>query len=199
MRRKAKVYQRLEELPRIRVTERDVEVLQVVEGCRFVSGEQIERLIFLRGEKGERKSTRCAARLRKMFDNGLIGRVRWPFHAITLPMVYYLEKGGADLLALKLGIERDRIRTLTRMEKRPAISRSLLFLAHILAVNDFRIDITLACEKKGFELLEWLNEYELGRDYAEIDDKGRRRRQAVQPDGYFAIQGGGRQAHFFFA
>lgn len=196
MRRKAKVYQRAEEPPRLRITERDLEILQTVAAFRFVSGEQIERLIFTKGEKGERRSTRCPARLRKMFDNGLLGRVRWPFHAITLPLVYYLEKDGADFLTLQLGIERGQMMTLTKAEKRPVISRSLLFLAHILAVNDFRIDVTLACERNGPELLKWLNEYELGRDYAEIEYKGRRR-QAVQPDGYFAIKQGEEETHFF--
>jgi len=197
MARRAKVYQRPEEPPRMRITERDLEILQAVESYRFISGEQTERLIFLKSEKGERKSTRCATRLRKMFDNGLLGRVRWPFHAITLPMVYYLDQGGADLLALRLGIERDKIRTLTKTEKRPAISRSLLFLAHTLAVNDFRIHTTLAGSKKGLEFIQWINEYELGRDYVDIRYKGRTKRQAVQADGYFVIRGRQKQAHFF--
>jgi len=197
MQRKAKVYQRPKNPPRMRITERDLEILKVVESYRFVSGEQIERRVFLRGEGSDRRRTRCAARLRKMFDNGLLGRVRWPFHAITLPMVYYLERDGADLLALKLGVERDRIRTLTKAEKRPAISRSLLFLAHTLAVNDFRTIFTQSCEGEGVELCQWLNEYELGRDYAEIEYKGRGKKQAVQPDACFVIRDGDRQAHFF--
>ena len=49
------------------------------------------------------------------------------------------------------GLVRDRTRALTKTEKRPEISRSLRFLAHILAVNDFTIDVTSACQKKGFE------------------------------------------------
>ena len=120
-----------------------------------------------------------------MFDNGLLGRVQWPFHAITLPMIYYLERGGADLLALRQGVEREQIRTITKNEKRPTISRSLLFLAHTLAVNDFRIDVMLAVQRNGWRPLSWLNEYELGREYAEVEVGGRKRQQAVQPDGYF--------------
>ena len=174
-----------------------MEILRAVESYRFISGEQIERLIFLKGEKAERKSTRCAARLRKLFDNRLLGRVRWPFHAITFPMVYYLEREGADVLALRLGIERDQVRTRTTTEKRPEISRSLLFLAHTLAVNDFRIDVSLACDRNNLELIDWQNEYQLDRDYAEIDFGGRKKRQAVQPDGYFVIGDGENQAHFF--
>jgi len=195
MPKRAKVYHRAEEPPRMRITQRDLRILQAVESFRFISGEQIERLIFLKG--GEKRSTRCAIRLRKLFDSGLLGRVRWPFQAITLPMVYYLDQGGADLLALKLGVERDAIRSLTRAERRPAISRSLLFLAHALAVNDFRIEVALACEERGFELVKWLNEYELGRDYVQVEHQGRSRQQAVQPDGYFVIRAGERQAHFF--
>jgi hypothetical protein len=181
----------------MRITDRDLEILKLVESYRFVSGEQIERCVFLRGEKGERRRTRCAARLRKMFDNGLLGRVRWPFHAITLPMVYYLEKPGADLLALRLGVERDRIRAPSRTEKRPAIDRGLLFLVHTLTVNDFRHIFTQACEREGVELRRWLNEYELGRDYAEIEYRGRTTKQAVQPDGYCLIGVGDKQAHLF--
>lgn len=198
MANKLKVYQRAEEPPAIRITKRDVRILQMVEAYRFVSREQIERLIFTKTEKDEKtKKTRCPIRLRKMFDNQLLGRVRWPFHAVTLPMVYYLGREGANLLALKLGIERNKITTLTKSEKRPAISRSLLFLAHTLAINDFRIDVNLACQKGEARLLEWLNEYELGREYVKINHKGRKRRKAVQPDGYFAISQNGREAHFF--
>jgi len=181
----------------MRITDRDLRILGMVEAYRFVSGDQIERLLFAPGEKNERKKTRCAARLRKMFDSGLLGRVRWPFHAITLPMIYYLERGGADFLALKHGVEREQIRTITKNEKRPTISRSLLFLAHTLAVNDFRIDVMLAAERNAWRLPTWMNEYELGRDYAEIKVQGRQRRQAVQPDGYFVIQAPDDQAHFF--
>ena len=197
MKTRAKVYQRPEEPPRMRITDRDVEVLKVVEAFRFVSGEQIERLVFIKGEKGEREKTRCPARLRKMFDNGLLGRVRWPFHAVTLPMIYYLEKEGADFLALRLGVEREQVTAITKSEKRPVISRSLLFLAHTLAINDFRIDVTLAAERNGWEPVRWLNEYEVGRDYAEIEYQRKRKRQAVQPDGYFVIGEGGSQAHCF--
>lgn len=194
---RAKVYQRPAEPPRMRITERDVEILKTAAAFRFVSGEQIERLIFTKGEKGERGRTRSPARLRKMFDNGLLGRVRWPFHAITLPMVYYLQQEGADFLTLGLGIDEDRIRTLTKTEKKPVISRSLLFLSHTLAINDFRIGVTLACERKGLALVTWLNEYELGRDYAEIEYEGKRRKQAVQPDGYFVVRDGQTPRHFF--
>lgn len=194
---KAKVYQRLEEPPRMRSTDRDLRILQTVAAFRFVSGDQIERLIFTQGEEGEKKKTRCPARLRKLFDNRLLGRVRWPFNAITLPMIYYLEKGGADLLALKHGVEREQIRTTTKNEKRPVISRSLLFLAHTLAVNDFRIDVTRAAERNGWALPTWLNEYELGREYADIEFDGRRSRQAVQPDGYFVIKPRDVESHFF--
>ena len=195
---KPKVYQRAEEPPPIRITKRDMRILKMVEAYRFVSREQIERLIFTEAEKGEKtKKTRCPIRLRKMFDNRLVGRVRWPFHAVTLPMVYYLGREGANLLALKLGMERNKITTLTKSEKRPVISRSLLFLAHTLAINDFRIDVNLACEKGEAEIVEWLNEYELGREYVNIDHNGRKRRKAVQPDGYFAVTHNGREAHFF--
>jgi hypothetical protein len=198
MRNKPKVYERAEEPPAIRITKRDVRILEMVEAYRFVSREQIERLVFTQAEKDETTNkTRCPIRLRKMFDNALLGRVRWLFHAVTLPMVYYLGKEGANLLALKLGIERNKISTLTKSEKRPVISRSLLFLAHTLAINDFRIDVNLACQRIGAELVEWLNEYELGREYVNIDYDGRKRRRAVQPDGYFAIQVDGREAHFF--
>lgn len=181
----------------MRITARDVRILKTAAAFRFVSGEQIERLIFTKGEKGGRGRTRSPARLRKMFDNGLLGRVRWPFHAITLPMVYHLEKNGADFLTLGLGIEKKKVRTLTKTEKRPVISRSLLFLSHTLAVNDFRIDVTLACEKSDFALLKWLSEYELRRDYVEVEYEGKRKRQVVQPDGHFVVREGQKPRYFF--
>lgn len=194
---KASVYQRRPQPPRMRVTDRDLRILGMVEAFRFASGDQIERLIFTEGEKGDKKKTRAAARLRLMFDNGLLGRVRWPFHAITFPMIYYLEKQGADYLALKRGVEREQIRPITKREKRPTISRSLLFLAHTLAINEFRIDTMLAAMRSGWELDTWLNEYDLGREHAEIEFNGRRRRQAVQPDGYFVVKANDSQPHFF--
>jgi len=181
----------------MRITDRDLRILAMVEAFRFASGDQIERLIFTQGEKDKNRKTRCPARLRKLFDNGLLGRVRWPFNAITLPMIYYLERGGADLLALTQGLERERIRTIGTREKRPQVSRSLLFLAHQLAVNDFRIDTARAVARNGCELHTWLSEYELGREYAEIDVQGGRSRQAVQPDGYFVIQAGDSLSHLF--
>jgi len=197
MKSKAKVYQRAAEPARIRITDRDLKILRAVADFRLLSCEQIERLIFTKSEKDEKKKTRCPARLRQMFDTGFLGRVRWPLHAITLPMVYHLESEAADFLALKLKIDRDQIKIPTETEKRPAISRSYLFLRHTLAVNDFRIDVTLACERKDPELLTWLNEYQLGRDYAEITYQEKRQKQAVQPDGYFVFKAGERQFHFF--
>ncbi|MBM3302368.1 MAG: replication-relaxation family protein, partial [Deltaproteobacteria bacterium] len=194
---RAKVYERRQEPPRLKITQRDLQILGMVEAFRFVSGDQIERLLFSQGQKDDNRKTRCPARLRNLFDNGLLGRVQWPFRSITLPMIYILERDGADLLALQRGVERDQIRTISKREKRPVISRSLLFLAHTLAVNDLRIDVMLAVQRKGWEVSDWLNEYELGREYAEIEFQGRRRRQAVQPDAYFAIKAGDNKAHFF--
>ena len=189
-------HKRADEAPPMRVTARDLKVLDSVHRFRLLSAPQIEALHFPSPiPRGCRTS--CQRRLQLQFHHDLLTRV---FQPIKLgegraPIVYALGPKGADLLASRSGVDR------ASFEWNPKTSQvGYDALSHRLAINQFRVAFQLICQSPGFVLMEWIDDGSF-RTPAWQDkvparkNKGRLVRN--YPDGYFALGIHGRKAHFF--
>ena len=187
---------RLAEPPRMRLTERDAQVIKAVSIYRVLRRDQLQRLFF--------PSVPVANRvLVRLFQHGFLDRRFVPreYGQGDSQALYLLGARGADLLAAKTGDDRQEITW--RAEHNQVGS---LFLDHTLAVNDVRIAVALAAQRQGWQVERWLDEVDLKsqemKDYVDAtwtDSRGqaRRRRLAVVADGYFVLYMGDRRAHFF--
>ena len=165
-----------------RFTPRDGRILTWVYELRFLTREQIQRLEF------DPNSARyCRARLRWLFDAGYLDRRRLDLgtgYGANMP-VYCLGVQGADWIALSQKMDRNDLDWKPRDNEAEE-----QFLAHTLAINDFRINTILAARQAGFEL-EWIDERSLKRREAKdyVEDPKTGRRISVVPDGYFVLEG----------
>ncbi len=175
------------------LTGRDVALLLDVYKCRYLSFSQLVRLHF---------PSKIAAyrRLRALTRGGYLKA----FHAPNIPeRIFYLDKAGAAVVAgdMQVAVEDLRWYRYTRAPK------DYYFLRHFLAINDFRILITHACEDSPIRLLGFIPEY-----FGEKTIHGNVRKyirdrvcdianQTLQyshtPDAVFALEKDGNAALFF--
>jgi len=183
-------HRRVNDPPRMRLTQRDVQMVLAAYEYRVLRRDQIERLFF------PSKNT-ANDRLKRLYQHRFLAR-RWvpvEYGQGTGQALYLLDERGANLVAEQLGIDRAKVRW------RAAHNRvGSPFLEHTLMVNDVRIAFKLATEQQGYEIDKWVTEDELKavKDYVRIEMQGgARRTMAVIPDGYFILNLGDRRAHFF--
>jgi hypothetical protein len=139
--------------------ERDVWLLEALSKMRFLTTGQIAGLGF--------GGSRWAAnkRLRKLLDAGLV-RV-WVRH-LAEENVYSVDRMGAR----QLGDLQDD-------EKAPRVPRGLDGnLDHLLAINEFRIALTLGLERAAGEIAWWRSDWELRGSV----------RACIVPDAFFTIR-----------
>jgi len=189
--RAPKFKRRPEEVGGLRLQERDIEIVRLVQDYRFLNSDQIKALI----DGSEQKILR---RLQKLFHHGFLDR---PLSQIAYPlmgtqkMVYALGDKGADLLAEKFGIDRGKIKW---NEKNKEVKDR--HIQHTLMISNFRICLELALKNlPGTNLLFWEKESpkEL-KDYVYIRDlQGREIRAPIVPDGFFGIEDPKGKAYFF--
>jgi hypothetical protein len=181
----------------MRVTLRDLEVLQALHTARYLTTPQIEKLFWRGGTVGRAKA--CQQRLRLLHQQGLVRRIALPIRRgdKPKPYVYALDRQGAELLVSELGIEPGEIdwRARTQEEHYP-------FLEHLLTTTDFRIALTQACEQSGVVLQEWEDEKELKSihnvEYVTLHGPhGGSLRAALVPDAYFVLARDGKLGLFF--
>jgi hypothetical protein len=172
----------------IRITQRDIAILQAIYDYRWLMTEQIYRLFFP-------SLHRAYERMEALYHNGYVGRV-FPgenINQMNVAMLYVLDKRGAKVLSeyLKYEIALDG----------QARKVKPMFLEHTIAINDVRIAVSLACQKAGWLLLDWQTEAELKANYDRVALPGRMGQlEAVPlvPDSYFKIDNGNKKpAHFF--
>jgi hypothetical protein len=175
------------------LTDRDIAVLSDVYTYRYLSVPQIEALHF----PSQRTAYR---RLQALLDGKYL-------KAFTAPgvtgRIFYLGKSGAEVVAWEKQIELEELQQYRGM-KAP---KDYYFLRHFLAINDFRITLTLACKNASLTLLGFIPEY-----VGEKTIKGHVKkylRDAVQdlattsrhishtPDAVFALEKEGKAALFF--
>ena len=128
-----------------KLTARDIAVILSVYKCRYLTGTQIERLHFA----SKRPMWR---RIQALLELGFIKS----FTAPHIPeRIFYLDKKGAEIVAIESRIPFEDLEWYphTRAPK------DYYFLRHFLAINDFRIVLTLACQKSTIELIGFIPEY----------------------------------------
>lgn len=199
-------FKRAKNPPGMKFTERDGQILHAVYAYRMLVREQIERLLFQpeHGQEYMTKTSRARHRLRLLYHHGYLERLPLPvaLGAWAWEPVYRLASKGAERVALDLGINKKDLAYWGRgdhKDKRPS-EVTPLFLEHALSINDFRIAVTCAAQRQGFEIEKWLDDGQLKsqeyKDYVAVSDKGRSRTVAVIPDAYFVLHLGDRRAHF---
>lgn len=180
----------------MRLTKRDIQIVQTVSTYRLLSSAQIEALVFPSDTPRGRQSS-CQRRLQLLYHHGHLDRLPMPviLGEGRFPHVYVLDQAGAALVAATQGVD------LTTVAWRP--HHNLLespFIFHTLAINDVRVVITLLVQANHFELVEWIDEA----GFRAAKDKVPFRMRGVQvvrnyPDGYFGLTlpRSTQPAHFF--
>jgi Replication-relaxation len=169
-----------------KLTSRDIAVLLDLYKYRYLSGSQIERLHFPSQQTMWR-------RIRALLDLHCI-------KAFTVPTLeermFYLDKKGAEFVAIEL---QQDIQDLDwhRHTKQP---KDYYFLKHFLAINDFRILITQACQKSSLTLLGFIPEYigeQTKEGFVKKYIRDRVNDYSHTPDAVFALEKDGNAALFF--
>jgi len=182
-----RLFRRLEEnLPPLVLTERDLLILRLVREYRFLNTAQIHALV-----GGSYHNV--TERLSRLFHLAYLDR---PVHQRELRdegyrvMIYAIAPKGARAIAVQDSVPASVPRHLgedNRTAKR-------FHLAHTLMVSQFRVCLTLACERRpDLSLARWrIPEQPLAR--VTVGN----RRVAVIPDAYFVLASAeGESAHFF--
>lgn len=178
------------ERPNMVLTDRDCDILKIVNDCRILRSSHLENLFF------QSRST-AQFRLSRLFHHEFLER-----HFLSVvsggpassPALYSLGKRGVHVLISQFGYERNHI----HMVKKDTIGWHIL--EHVLMINDVRIAIMQACKKEGIDLIEWREEnaFRAAPDYVEIKDKrGRTHKKPVLPDGYFCLNTPKGKSRFF--
>jgi Replication-relaxation len=189
--RKAKIHQRASNPAPMRLEERDVQVVEALAVHRFLSGEQLHRLLFRCGGSMVRR------RLRALFDHGFIDRVAilgQPAAGIP-PFVYVLGRSGQTVLTEQ--------GTACSLETMSAVR--LPQIRHRLLLNDFLVTLIEATRETPYWIEHWQAEEALllhrdeGRGSAEqITDPRLGRPSPFMPDGFFELHLGNGESYGFF-
>ena len=175
--------------PPMVLTERDRAIVATVNAYKALLGKQLERRFF---------SSRSTAqyRLQRLYQHEFLDRHFMPVVTTApaaSPMIYTLGKRGAYLLTRELGYAPAQLRRFPKAIK-------WQFMEHLLAINEVRAAISLACRDHGFTLEEWLDEpvFRGAPEYVQVTDgKGKTSDKPVFPDGYFRIKTPQGTAHCF--
>lgn len=176
-----------------KMTERDGEVLLSVYKHRFLTVTQIQRLHFPSMQTAYR-------RIRLLKTQGLLADFTIP--NIDEAVITIGRKGLTEIAAL-LGVEQSELRWSDTKNK----PRDYYFMRHFLAINDFRIQLAIDCDKSGIMLLGFIPDYFGERTKAGgttkyikdvvCDIETSRPEISHTPDGVFALERNGKTALFF--
>jgi hypothetical protein len=127
-----------------KLTERDTAVILDVYKYRYLTATQIEKLHFPSMDMTYR-------RLHILTKLGFL-------KAFTTPnineRIFYLDKQGAEIVAGEFHVDRKDLDW-----QRSKTPKDYVFLKHFLAINDFRVLITKACQWGDITLLGFIPEY----------------------------------------
>jgi len=181
---------------RFTLTERDVEILEILHRYRYLEARHIRTLV----GGSDQQITR---RLQGLFHNGYVGRyarrerMRLELDSGATLIAYGLELKGARALervrgaGVVVGADPDRVRW-----KKEYTRRTEWFLEHHLMVSNFRCVLELALrETPDTELVTWNQ----GKDtWFRVLIPGKRPRTVcLAPDAYFVLRQGDQIRHFF--
>jgi hypothetical protein len=177
----------------MQLTERDIVLLLHVYKYRYLSFSQVARLVF--------PSKRTAYRRIQILTEA------YYLKTFTAPniaeRIIYLDKAGAEIVAGELHVEVEDLQWY-RYSRAP---KDYYFLRHFLAINDFRILITSACENSPIQLVGFIPEY-FGEKtvYGNVkkyirdnvcDIANKNEQYSHTPDAVFALGRGDRAGLFF--
>jgi len=176
------------------VTERDIKLILDVYKHRYLSTSQIVQLHFPSRQTANR-------RLRALLEEGYLKGYKAP--SID-DRIFHLTPKGAEIVASTLGVPPDAL----HFRRIADAAKDYYFLKHFLALNEFRIALTLGLKATdALNLLGFIPEY-----YGEKTDKGGvvkyirdfvcdikdpEQRINFTPDGVFALEKDGNAALFF--
>lgn len=172
----------------IRLTERDLQIVQTVYAYRVLTTQQLQALFFPSAHQ-------AYARLSLLYQHGYLDR---KFQGAYLDkmnrsVLYVLDKRGAELLRAERGLDVEWSSHTKQV--------GLPFLEHTLAINTVRVAIVQACQQNpDFAVLEWRSEGDLKADYDYVSirsEMGKTMSVSVIPDSYFVLQTPRGIAHFF--
>lgn len=194
---KSYYFNRPKEKPRLILQERDLRILDLLDEFRFVDSLMIYKLIKLYYPGSYADGVK--RRLRKLWINGYLER---PTEQVILYLrnnqryfVYTLAEAGADILAYKLGKDREKLKWRLKEDE-----YSFKFIEHALEVSKFRSVIYLGQKENDFQIRFWLGDGEFEKNVGfiiqtkaqealfRVKQLGERVTLKVRPDGFFGIQ-----------
>jgi hypothetical protein len=175
------------------MTNRDGDILLSVYKHRFLTVSQIQRLHFPSMQTAYR-------RVRRLRSQGLLTDFHIP--NIEEAIITIGRKGLVEIAAL-VGVDQSELRWADTKNK----PRDYYFMRHFLAINDFRIRLSLDCEASGLRLLGFIPDY-FGERTAQggtakyikdvvCDIETSHPGISHTPDGVFALERDGKAALFF--
>ena len=174
-------------------TQRDSELLLTLYKHRFLTISQVQQQLFPSMQTAYR-------RMRLLKKAGLVSS----FTVANInESIFAVARPGMQHVAAALGVDPSELKW-TDIKTKP---RDYYFMRHFIAINDFRIILTQACEKSSIQLLGFIPDY-----YGEGTSRGGvtkyirdiicdisadREEVSHTPDGVFTLQREGKAALFF--
>ena len=176
------------------LTERDKDILVRIWQDRMLYTSQIERIFFPSPQAAN-------ARLRRLWENGYLERYFLPtliFHGSS-EALYVLDRKGADVVSVGLGVERTRVLQGMRYLKWKTGTKSfLLTLDHTLATAEFRIAFEeAAADHLHVQYERWAPERMCQDEYQTWKLMGGKVAGKFRPDGFGQYWHGDRLFSFF--
>ena len=173
---------------------RDYDILRVLYSCRLLTTSQISDLFFP-GVK------RAQQRLRQLFDAKWVDRIARATLYGSKEFIHILGKQGVEVLANQMGIDKrvnpeeyKRINSVRLKAKRVGD----LFLDHFIETNNFRIALSLAAQKSGYQVSFWRYEDRMRNQTDRVKDPANPTQLIpVVPDAFFGVRTPKGEAHFF--
>jgi len=160
----------------MRLTERDRHILEAVHSFDgILSFAQIQRLFFTGKSQAEQ-------RLKLLYQHGYLARLDKEQRRRSNEMVYWLDKKGAEIVA---SLDGTPLSDFT-WRKEPRWFQ----VEHDLAVNNFRIELTEACNHDTEIKLEtWIpeNDFWAYPDKITYSYQGKQITRNIRPDGFFKL------------
>ena len=169
-------YVRVKNPPNMRLTDRDMHILEAIHIYDGMLGfSQIRRKFFTGKSQAEQ-------RLKLLYQHRYVNRPNKEQRSRLPEMIYWLDKGGAEIVASR---NSSPLKEFT-WRKKPRWFQ----VEHDLAVNNFRLDIEEACkEEQKVGLDTWIPESDFWSypDKVEYRYNDRKMNRNVIPDGFFIL------------